>query len=250
MKILIVGAGIGGLTTALCLQKAGHEVLLFEQASSFSEVGAGLQCGANVIKVMDWLGLTEQIQAVSVAPERVDFKDAKSAEVLYSTEFGEAYQHKYGAPYLHIHRADLQAVLLEAYKGHIELDAYVSAYEEKTDSVALTLADGRTFEGDCLIGADGIKSAIREQLLGDKKPIFTGNVAWRGVVPRDKLPDDFMDKITANYMGQGKHMVIYYLRNQELVNFVGVVKNQQWQEESWTSPAPWQELKEEFEGWH
>lgn len=254
MKILIAGAGIGGLSAALCLSRAGHEVQVFEQAPQFTEVGAGIQCGANAIRVLDSLGILSELEKVSVEPERVEFRDGVSGEVLYSMELGEAYRQKYNAPYLHIHRAHLHSALLGALQSlsnvKLELNADVSGFNETTNYVALKLSDGRVFNGDALVGADGVKSIVRAKLLGSTRPQFTGNVAWRGVLPADRLPDNFMEKVTSNFMGRGKHMVIYYLQKQRLVNFVGVVENDQWRDESWVSPAPWGELKAEFDGWH
>ena len=260
MKILIAGAGIGGLTAALCLLKAGHEVHVFEQASTVSEVGAGLQCGANALHVMAYLGLMEQIQALAVDPQSVQFRHYKSGEVLHTMELGDAYANKYGAPYLHIHRADLIGVLLSALQDHahnspaadnsLVLNARVSGYQERSDCVNLQLDDGRTYSGDCLVAADGVKSLIRGQLLGQHKPNFTGMVAWRGVVPVDRLPDNWMDKLACNFMGPNKHVVLYYLRKQQLANFVGIVENPKCNDDSWVSNAPWSELKADFEGWH
>ena len=252
MKILIAGAGIGGLTAALCLEKAGHEVTLFEQSVKFSEVGAGIQCGANALTVLDSLGLLEQLNKVAVTPERVDFRDCKTGNVLYSSEWGAGYQQKYGYPYLHLHRADLQTVLVNALNCDIEFNASIANYKESDAQVSIELQDGRMFDGDLLVGADGIKSIIRTQLLGEAKPRFTGNVAWRGVIERADLPSDFMPTIASNFMGEGKHMVVYYLRDKQLVNFVGVVEKKQSDDltESWTSQAPWEELKADFEGWH
>ena len=262
MKILISGGGIGGLSAALCLQKAGHNVTVFEQSNSFEQIGAGLQCGANATHVLDYLGLKDELEAVSVDPKRVEFRDAIDGKVLYSSEWGASYQQRYGAPYLHIHRADLHSILLEAFQynsdNSIETSASVIDFEERADVVKVTLEDGRTFSGDCLIGADGIKSSVRRKLLQQQNiessaPEFTGNVAWRGVVSVDRLPTNFMDKVASNFMGQRKHMVIYYLRKQQLVNFVGVVEKSQPQSEgghSWVSKAPWQQLKDDFSGWH
>jgi len=266
MKVLISGAGIGGLTAALCLEKAGHEVLLFERARKLSDAGAGIQCGANALSVMDHLGLTSALEEIAVAPERVDFRDSKTGQTLYSSTWGKSYHNKYGAPYWHLYRADLQACLLSALKSQIYLGSAVERYQESPKDVSVELADGQVFSGDCLIGADGIKSGVRSQLfdsisdspiarVNNPKPKFTGHVAWRGVVPAERLPNNFMEKIASNFMGQGKHMVIYYLRQQQLLNFVGVVENADFVSSSegaqpWVENAAWDELKADFAGWH
>ena len=262
MKILISGGGIGGLSAALCLQKAGHDVCVFEQSNNFDVIGAGLQCGANAVHVFDHLDLLEELKAVAVDPQRVEFRDAINGQVLYQSEWGADYLHRYGAPYLHVHRADLHTILLEAFycdaNNQLELNCKVSNYTENDAAVEIILEDGRTFSGDCLIAADGIKSKLREHVLHQQsaerlEPKFTGNVAWRGLVPASNLPSDFMDKIACNFMGQGKHMVIYYLRNQQLINFVGVVENKQPLSETphqWANKAPWDQLKADFAGWH
>lgn len=252
MNVLIAGAGIGGLCTALCLQKSGHQVQVFEQSKQLVEVGAGIQLGANALNVLDYLGVLSQLEEISVSPDRVDFCSYDSAKILHSADLGDCYRNKYGMPYLHVHRADLQRVLLQNLDQRIEIeyDSELVRFDEYSDSVSVEFKDGRTFSGDCLIAADGIKSVIRSTLVNCQAPVFTGNVAWRGIVSADRLPNDFMDKIVTNFVGPNKHMVIYYLRNQELVNFVGVVEDKSWQQDSWTEKASWQQLKHDFRSWH
>lgn len=253
MKILIAGAGIGGLTAALCLAQSGYSVSVFEQASDFGEVGAGIQCGANAIHVLSSLGITSALEALAVKPERIDFKDFKTGAKLHDMTLGDSYEKKYGAPYLHLHRADLHRVLLDAlYKEtsvELLLNSQVNSYLESNESICISLQNGRKFEGDCLLAADGVHSAIRTQLLGATKPQYTGNVAWRGVVPVSRLPENWMDTVVSNFVGPKKHMVLYYLRNREMANFVGVVERPDWHSESWVSKAPWQELKDDFLDW-
>jgi len=268
MRVLIAGAGIGGLTTALCLAKAGHRVTVVEQAGSLSEIGAGLQCGANALRVMDYLGLLKELEVLAVDPQSVQFRDYKTGRSLHTLELGQAYANKYGAPYYHIHRADLVAVLAKAFNARVpnglELNAKVVGFKETEDAVTLNLSDGRCLEGDCLIGADGVRSVIRDHLLGRTKPQFTGNVAWRAVVPVARLPDGWMDKITSNFVGPNKHVVLYYLHKQQLANMVGVVESAfaavggstdlgdkpDRLNDSWVMNAPWAEMKADFDGWH
>jgi salicylate hydroxylase len=254
MRILIAGAGIGGLSAALCLEKAGHEVKVFEPQVGFDEIGAGIQCGANALRVMGYLGLLDQLQALAVTPENVLFRDYQSGETLYDMRLGQTYTDKYGAPYYHLHRADLHKVLVEALARRapsaLELNAGVTEFIESPTDVSVTLSDGRVFQGDCLVGADGIRSIVRRQMHAKPAPLFTGNVAWRAVVPVERLPVDWMHKIASNFVGPNKHAVLYYLRKQRLANLVGVVENKEWTEDSWVVNSPWAEMKADFEGWH
>lgn len=253
MKILIAGAGIGGLAAGLCLRQSGHEVALFEGASELGDVGAGLQAGANAVKVLDSLGLREELENVIVRPVAVRFRLFDTGETLHEMPLGTSYEKRYGAPFFQVHRADLHGILARAVAARapdsVHLRARVTGFDERPNGVTLHLADGRSFDGDVLVGADGIRSAIRQCILGETPANWTGNVAWRAVVERDRLPDDFMDTVVANFVGPHKHVIIYYLRRMRLVNLVGVVENDAWRDESWTVRAPWEELKADFEGW-
>ncbi len=254
MKVLIAGAGIGGLTAAAALLQKGFDVELFEQAPALGEVGAGIQLSANAVHVLHALGLREGLARVAVKPQTYQFRLYDTAEVLQSVPLGQAHEHKHGAPYYHIHRADLHALLVAAVEERkpnaIHLDAKVAGYEQNTAGVVLKLSDGRSASGDVLIGADGIKSAIRAQAFGAAAASYTGDIAWRLQVPASRLPADFMPPSTEIWVGPGRHAVVYWVRGMELLNFGGFVAFDQWTEESWTAKAPWEDVSRDYEGWH
>jgi len=254
MKIAIAGAGIGGLTAALCLAKSGHDIELFEQADRFVDVGAGIQCGANAMHVFDYLGLSPELAERAVRPSGIHFRDYCSGGRLHTIELGDAYTQKYDAPYLHIHRADLHALLLRAFKlqsrNKLHMGCRVESFDEGESAVDVYFDNQTYLSADCLIAADGVHSKIRTQIAGDFAPRFTGNVAWRGVVSVADLPIDWMETVASNFVGPKKHMVLYYLRNRTLANFVGVVENKTWRDDSWVAKASWEELSNDFAGWH
>jgi salicylate hydroxylase len=254
MKVVIAGAGIGGLTAALCLTKAGYDVQVVESAPAFLDIGAGIQCGANALRVMEHLDVLDALVKVGVTPERVEFRDYQTGSSLHTMDLGQSYQDNYGAPYLHLHRFDLHSVLLGAFlerqPNGLSLDSKVASYDEGADSIRIELSNAQSLDADLLIAADGINSVIRKQLLGNTPATFTGNVAWRGVVPVERLPEDWMNTVVSNFVGPNKHMVLYYLRQRRLANFVGVVENKTWTESSWSAKAPWQELSNDFKDWH
>jgi len=268
LKIIIAGAGIGGLTAALCLLKEGHEVAIYEKTAELEEVGAGLQLGANAIHVFKWLDLETDISSYSVKPDAVDVRLFSDGRSLFKSALGQEYEQCYGAPYYHIHRADLQSVLvsrLQAWSPHaMNLGCSVSSYKELDDSVTVHLSNGQQVTADCLIGADGIKSSVRQQLFKHVRcnesllvPRWTGYAAWRGTIDAKCLPANFMETVVSNFVGPRKHMVIYYVRNRQLVNFVGVIEQAKpsladglQRVSQWSTKASWQQLKSDFSGWH
>ncbi|TFY99972.1 FAD-dependent monooxygenase [Ramlibacter rhizophilus] len=254
MKVIIAGAGLGGLTAAACLLQRGVSVRVYEQARVLGEIGAGVQSSANAVKVLDSLGLREALDRVAVRPKAFEFRRWDSAALMHRIPLGEQHEAQHGAPYFHIHRADLHELLVRKVRSldadAIVLEAKAQRFEESADSVTLHLEDGRRVSGDVLVGADGIRSAIREQILGQTPVSYTGDVAWRAVVPVERLPPDIMDRVSTVWCGPKKHAVMYYLRSGALMNFVGLVEHAQPEGESWTQKRPWEDLKADYAGWH
>ena len=160
----------------------------------------------------------------------------------------------HGAPYYQLHRADVHTLLaakvLELKRDAIRLNCRVIAFEESGDSVRLRFADGTIVQGDLLVGADGLKSVICQQIVGNVPATYTGDAAWRITVPVECLPQNFMDQVMMVWMGPGRHVVTYYLRAGALLNFVGLVETDEVSEESWTAKFPWERFKADFKGWH
>ncbi|MEO0439621.1 MAG: FAD-dependent monooxygenase [Pseudomonadota bacterium] len=254
MKAVIAGAGIGGLTAALCFDQIGWDVELLERADTVEEVGAGIQISPNGMKVMQALGLGEQIAAAGFRPRASQIRRGKSGRVLMVSPMGPDMERRYGAPYVHIHRADLVAILAEALAerapGAVNTGCRVTGFDQAGDQAIARLESGRAIYGDVLIGADGIRSAIRDQMLGPEQPRFTSNVAWRAVVPTERLGRNVPPPAASVWTGDGKHAVTYLLRGGQLANFVGVVERDDWQKESWTEPGSAEEVLADFADWH
>lgn len=253
-KILIAGAGIGGLTAASCLMNAGYDVEIYEQAPELSEIGAGIQLSANAMHVLNGLGLGKAIAKLSVRPAAYVFRLHDTGEVIGQFPLAEEHERLNGAPYNQLHRADLHDLLAvkarDFNKEVVRPNRRVVGFEETATGVELHFADGSRAGGDLLIGADGVKSAVRAQIAGADHAAYTGDAAWRLTLPTDQLPDDFMGQVMSVWMGPGRHVVCYYLRGGALLNFVGLVETEEISEESWTAKFPWERLKADFEGWH
>jgi salicylate hydroxylase len=253
-KILIAGAGLGGLAAACCLAKAGHRVEVYEQAPALGEIGAGIQISANGMHVLNHLGVGEQVAKVGVRPGAYVFRLYDTGEEIQRFSLSDEHERLHRAPYTQLHRADLHEILAARARAFdpdiVHLDRRVTEFRENADGVELRFLDGTTAQGDLLIGADGLKSAVRSQMMGEVPATYTGDCAWRIVVPVDRLPKGLLEPVMSVFMGPGGHAVCYYLRAGALLNFVGLIETEIVSEESWTVKFPWENLKADFAGWH
>jgi salicylate hydroxylase len=253
-KVLVLGAGLGGLSAVSCLIKAGFDVEVYEQAPALGEVGAGIQISANAMHVMRHLGLGGAIAELGVKPGGYVFRLHDTGEVIQQFSLSEEHERQHGAPYVQMHRADLHDLLAakarELEPDVIHLNKRALGFVEHDAGVELRFADGTAAKGDVLVGADGLKSVVARQIVGEVPATYTGDAAWRITVPVERLPKPFLDPVMNVFMGPGGHVVCYYLRGGRVLNFVGIVETDEVAEESWTMKFPWERLKADFAGWH
>ena len=227
--LLVVGGGIGGLSAALACSRAGVPVQLFERSPAFAEVGAGIQLGPNVTRVLHGWGLQKALEAVAAYPEQLVIRSADTGALLGSLRLGDQAQARYGAPYATIYRADLQALLLQAVQGEagvtLGLAQPITGFEQDESGVRLHHADGGQSSGALLVGADGLWSRVRQQLLGDGAPHPTGHLAYRAMVLQAALPAALRCQDVVVWLGAGLHVVQYPVRGGDWLNVVALVED-------------------------
>jgi len=247
MKIAIVGGGIGGLTTALAMTQAGFAVTVHERASQLADQGAGITLAPNATRVLYHLGLGPDLEETSVTPPVTEYRHYRTGSVIMRM-LTKDYRELYGAPYMRVHRWDLQHAMItrltQTAPGALRLGSRVDRLTPRNGQVELAFADGRVETADLVVAADGIRSTIRETLFNPAPPVFTGFVAWRGLVDTADLPRHLHESAVA--FGQGRHINRYLVRRGELLNFVAVAQRNQWEAEGWTIPAPLDEFLAEF----
>ena len=226
-KILIAGGGIGGLAAALACAQAGTEVSLFERASVFAEVGAGVQLSPNVVRVLHRWGLKQALDAVVSVPEKLQIRSAVTGAELGVLRLGDTIQARYGAPYLTVQRSDLHHVLLGELMRRdqvpLSLNSALEGFSQSDEGVTLRLRDGSTVQGDALVGADGGFSLVRQRLLNDGVPTPTGQLAYRALVAQDSLPAPLRSQHVTAWLGPQLHVVQYPVRRGEYLNVVAIV---------------------------
>jgi salicylate hydroxylase len=253
-SILIIGGGIGGLTTALALLQRGLDVSVYEQAPVLREVGAGVQIGSNGTHVLYAMGLKEALVRVQVLPPRRVLRHWRTGETWDWFDLGAASVARYGTPHLLLHRNDLHGLLVAAVRARkpdaIRLGMRAVAVTQTADAATVQFADGQSATGTAIIAADGIHSQVRQCLFGPGKPAFIGCIAWRGLIAMDRLPPHLGQLLTTNWIGPHGHVLHYPVRRGELMNFISIVERDDWQVESWIVEGTREELAGDFRGWH
>jgi len=252
-RVVVAGGGIGGLTAALVLGQAGHEVEVLEQASAVAAtVGAGVTLSPNAMRVYRRLGLEDALRALGVEPERQRVQHFEDGRTLVTLERGARVRELYGAPYLYIHRGDLHAVLSQALgvtgRARLRLGASVVGARAGADGAEAHLQNGEVARGDIVVAADGIKSAIRK-LFEPAAPHFTGHVVWRALIPVDGPVLSDLASFPGVHIGPGRMVVRYPVSQGRQLNLVFFARQTGWAEEGWAIPGQLGELEAHFGDW-
>jgi salicylate hydroxylase len=251
MRVLVVGAGIGGLTAALALRRSGFDAHVYEQARVLREVGAGLALGSNAVRLLQRLGLGDALGEFGVRSASWDFRDWQSGELLGGLPLGDAAEADWGAPFYNAHRADLHDALRGAVgDDHITLGACCESIEQRGDDVEIGFVDGRRAVGDVVVGADGVHSVVREYVAGPDQPVWWPQVAWRGLAPAAVGREVGLEVRQHMFAGPHKLFVTYYVSSGRLVNWIVPTPGDGWQEESWSARGDRDEALALFDGWH
>lgn len=250
-RCIVIGGGIGGLTVALALRQLGFTPRVFEQARQAEPLGAGIQLSPNATRILLHLGLGPALRSVAVVPQALESRSFRSGQQIFAMPIGDRCAEVYGAPYYLALRSDLHAALAQAVgpQGY-ELGSRCTGFSQDGTGVRVELADGRTETGDLLIGADGLHSTVRTLLFGAQEPRFSGQVAFRGLIPAERVAGLALPRNTTVWWGPGRHFVHYFVASGRILNFVAVGPCQQSSPESWSVQGSRQELLGDYAGWH
>jgi salicylate hydroxylase len=251
LRIAVIGGGIGGLTAAVSLRQAGFEVDLYEQAPELTEVGGGINMAPNATRVLRRLGLAEGLDREGMRPRSTHQRRWQDGRTLQRAPLNPGCEELYGAPHMTIHRADLLAVIASAFPvDHVYLGHRLVGLADKGDSTEAWFDNGAHITVDVLVGADGIHSTVRAALFGAEEPAFAGCVAYRGLVPAERIAELGLELGSQSWVGPGGHFVHYFVSRGRLLNFVGWTEHDRWNREDWTDQATVARALAAFEGWH
>jgi 6-hydroxynicotinate 3-monooxygenase len=250
-SIAIIGAGLGGLTAAGFLQRSGFAVTVYEQAEAFSRIGAGIILSANVMKVLRRLGIERSLLEIGIKPRSYISRAWDSGETLYEIEFDAASEQRFGGPYLNVHRGDLHAVLERVVApGTIAFNHRLIGLDEKRDAISLSFENGLRVDADVVVGADGLKSRVREHLFGMEPPRFVGAVAHRAIFAAERL-NGFKIPDCTKWWGRDRHILPYFMTSRrDEIYVIGVVPAARWDSDEASLPASREELLTSFADFH
>jgi len=254
LDIAIVGAGIGGLAAALALQRAGFRVTAYEQTPELLQVGAGLSLSPTAVHGLNALGLHQTLVDEAYAPEDQFIRHYQDGRRLMHINRGRSLIEKYGERYYVIHRADLHDALAAAVRANdpeaIRLDARCQGVAQSDGRVRIEFTERAPVTADVVIGADGQRSVVRASIFGPGAPQFAGYIAWRGLVPMDRVSGILLDPPSGIFIGPGHLVNRYPVSRATQLNFVAFAEREAWTEEGWAIRSTIEELLAEFTGWH
>jgi salicylate hydroxylase len=251
LHVAVVGGGIGGLTLAIALRRHGVPVTVYEDAPELREVGAGVALSANATRLLRRLGVGHDLEAVSVQPSALVVRRWDDGEVIAAHAMSARYRDEFGAPFYGVHRGALQRVLSAALGDDaLRLGHRCVGVTDDSDRPGIGFADGESASADVVVGADGVHSAVRAHVAGDRTARFSGTVGYRGLVPVEKLPSLPDPTPLQFWAGPRRHLLHYSIEGGAVINFLAVVRQAEWKSAAWVEPCPVSDAVEAFAGWH
>jgi salicylate hydroxylase len=251
VSVGIAGGGIGGLAAALSLLQRGFDVQVYEQARELSEVGAGIQISPNATRILHRLGLADTLAGLGVRPVAWHQRRWQDGRTLLYSPIGDAVVDAFGFPHYQMHRADVLATLVRALPAEcLRVSHRLVGLDDHGDGVTLAFENGESAEVGVLVGADGIHSTVQRLLFGEQSPRFTGCIAYRGLIPAERVAALEIPVEAQVWLGPTRHFVHYWVQEGRLLNFVGLIDRDTWTRESWTDRGEVADVLAAYEGWH